>query len=125
MRCIDDSQLGQEAMAMGRPPRIIHVYSKRHATRPHAAYGVLGDIVKVAVKGEVKKAIICGLNIRQPHGVARFDTNNVVLIADDGTPLGKNVKFPVPRQLKNLLNKKTHYKQPEYNKMIKNVKTFV
>ena len=125
MRVVDDSKIGQEAINMGRPPMVIQVYSKRHRARPHGSYGILGDIVKVAVMGELKKGIIVGSKVKQPHGIASFDTNNVVLIADDGTPLGKNVTVPVPVQLKNILNRKTHYKQPEYNKMLKNVKKFV
>jgi hypothetical protein len=48
-----------------------------------------------------------------------------MLISDDGTPLGKNVSVPVPIQLKSILKGKTHFKQPEYTKMLKNVKTFV
>ena len=93
--------------------------------RPHAAYGKLGDVVKVAIMGEVKRGIIVGTKAKQTHGIARMDTNNVVLISDDGTPLGKNVSVPVPIQLKSILKQKTHFKQPEYTKMLKNVNTFV
>ena len=75
--------------------------------------------------GELKKGIVVGTKTKQKHGVASFDTNNIVLIEDNGTPLGKNVTLPVPIQLKSILQKKTHYKQPEYIKMLKNVKTFV
>ena len=28
LRCVDNSKIGREAMAEGRPPRIIHVYSQ-------------------------------------------------------------------------------------------------
>ena len=125
MRVVDDSKIGQEAINMGRPPMVIQVYSLRHRARPHGSYGILGDIVKVAIMGETKKGIIVGSKVKQPHGIPTFDTNNIVLIADDGTPLGKNVTVPVPLQLKKILNDKTHYKKPEYNKMLKNVKKFV
>ena len=30
LRVVDNSQIGKEAMAEGRPPRVIHVYNKRH-----------------------------------------------------------------------------------------------
>ena len=112
-------------MMCGKLPKVIQVYSKRHTSRPHGAYGKLGDIVKVAVQGQLKKGIVVGLKAKQKHGIPRFDTNNVVLIQDDGTPLGKEVNLPVPHQLKKILNDKTHYKQPEYNKMLKNVKRFI
>ncbi len=35
LRCVDNSKIGREAMAEGKPPRIIHVYSDKH-------YGVGG-----------------------------------------------------------------------------------
>ena len=75
--------------------------------------------------GELKKGIIVGSKSKHKHGIASFDTNNVILISDDGTPLGKNVTLPVPIQLKKILKDKTHYKKPEYTKMLKNVKTFI
>ena len=125
MRIVDNSKIGLEAISMGRPPMGIQVYSHRHEMRPHAAYGKLGDVVKVAIMGELKKGIIVGTKAKQTHGIARFDTNNVVLISDDGTPLGKNVSVPVPIQLKSILKQKSHFKQPEYTKMLKNVNTFV
>ena len=125
MRVVDDSRIGQEAMSLGRPPKVIQVYNKRHNSRVHGAYGKLGDIVKVAVMGELKKGIIVGMRCKQTHGVPRYDTNNVVLISEDGTPLGKNVTVPIPHELKDILKKKTHYKKPEYDKMLKNVHKFV
>ena len=75
--------------------------------------------------GELKKGIVVGTKAKQKHGVPSFDTNNVVLISDDGTPLGKQVTLPVPIHLKSILKSKTHFKKPEYTKMLKNVKTFI
>ena len=125
MKVVDNSKIGMEAMQMGKPPKVVQVYSKRHHSRPHGAYGKLGDIVKVAIRGEMKKGIIVGMKAKQLHGIASFDTNNIVLINDDGNPLGNQVSVPVPRQLKDILNRKTHYKQPEYNKILKKINKFV
>ena len=119
VRVVDNSKIGLEAMAMGKPPMIIHVYSKRHHSRPHGAYGKLGDIVKVAILGEVKKGIIVGMRQRQLAGIPKFDTNNIVLINDDGTPLGTKCTVPVPHMIKEVLKNKTVYKGPEYTKTLK------
>jgi len=125
VRVVDNSRLGMDAMAMGKPPKIIHVYSKRHAGRPHGAYGKLGDIVKVAILGEMKKAIVVGMKQKQLPGIPKFDTNNVVLINDDGTPLGTKCSIPVPHILKEVLKNKTHYKGPEYTKTLKIFQEYV
>merc|ERR1712026_78693 len=77
VRVVDNSKIGMEAMAMGKPPKVIHVYSKRHGARPHGAYGKLGDIVKVAILGEMKKAVVVGVKQKQLPGIPKFDTNNV------------------------------------------------
>ncbi len=49
---MDNSRLGREAMAEGRPPKVIQVYSDKHRRKPHGEYGALGDRVLCAVKGE-------------------------------------------------------------------------
>ena len=110
--------LGMEAMSLGRPPKVIHVYSKRHLTRPHGAYGVLGDLVLLAILGEKRKAVIVGLKCKQPHGVPRYDSNNVVLINDDGSPMGTEFFAPIPFILKDKLKAMTHYKKPDYTKVL-------
>ena len=125
VRVVDNSKLGMEAMAMGKPPKVIHVYSKRHAGRPHGAYGKLGDIVKVAILGEMKKAVVVGVKQKQLPGIPKFDTNNVVLINDDGSPLGTKCSIPVPHLLKEALKNKTHYKGPEYTKTLKIFQEYV
>ena len=70
---------------------MIQVYSKRHNSRPHGAYGKLGDIVKVAILGELKLGIIVGMKCKQPSGIPKFDTNNIVLINEDGSPMGTKI----------------------------------
>ena len=75
----------------GRPPYVIQVYSKRHKSRPHGAYGKLGDIVKVAILGELKLGVIVGMKCKQPPGIPSYDTNNIVLINEDGSPMGTKI----------------------------------
>ena len=54
----------------------------------------------VAVNGEVKWGYIVGCNIAQRPLVPKFDTNNVVLIEKNGTPIGKRVLVPIPSSLR-------------------------
>merc|ERR1712117_374451 len=98
LRCVDNSKIGREAMAEGRPPYIINVYSPKHRKKPHGAYGKLGDKVICAVRGEKIKGVIVGLKASQLPGVPRFDTNNVVLVQNDGSPLGTRIHAPIPKK---------------------------
>ena len=34
-------------MALGRPPKIIHVYSSKHRKRSHGAFGKLGKFISI------------------------------------------------------------------------------
>lgn len=81
LRVVDNCDIGKKAMAEGKPPRVIHVYNKKMV-------GYTGDMVLMAIKGEKKKGILVGCKQQQKTKVPRFDTNNVVLIDDNGTPLG-------------------------------------
>lgn len=81
LRVVDNCEIGKKAMAEGKPPRVIHVYNKKMV-----AY--TGDMVLLAIKGEKKKGILVGCKQKQKSKVPRFDTNNVVLIDDNGTPIG-------------------------------------
>ncbi|XP_076028708.1 atypical kinase COQ8A, mitochondrial-like isoform X2 [Oratosquilla oratoria] len=49
-----------------------------------------GDKILVAIKGQKKRAIIVGCHQNQKPLVPKFDSNNIVLIDDNGTPLGKS-----------------------------------
>lgn len=73
----------------------------------------IGDVVLCAVKnaipnGKVKKSdIVKGIIVRTRKEIARadgstiaFDDNAVVLINDDGTPIGTRVFGPVARELR-------------------------
>lgn len=118
LRVVDNSALGKKAMAEGKPPRVIHVYNRRHI-------GFIGDVVLLAIKGEKKKGILVGLKQLQKPKVPRFDTNNVVLIDDNGTPLGTRVQVPIPNILRTLMKEKTHRKGADYTKMLAIASRFV
>lgn len=77
-----------------------------------------GDIVLLAIKGEKKKGILVGLKQTQSPRVPKFDSNNVVLIEDNGTPLGTRIHVPIPTVLRSKLKRKTHAKGPEYTKIL-------
>lgn len=86
-------------MMEGKPPRVIHVYKK--FPKKSLPKGQIGEKVLLAIKGEMKKAIIVGLVRNQESFVPKFDSNNVVLIDDKGTPLGTRVLVPIPNMLRN------------------------
>ncbi|KAK4887117.1 hypothetical protein RN001_003388 [Aquatica leii] len=88
LRVVDNSEIGKRAMAEGRPPKCIHVYNK-------TGVGKIGDKVLVAIKGEKKKGVLVGLKQNQKCKVPKFDSNNLVLIDDNGTPLGTRIHSEV------------------------------
>ncbi|XP_046336844.1 large ribosomal subunit protein uL14m-like [Haliotis cracherodii] len=93
MRVVDNSSLGKAALASGKPPRVIHVYNKKEVA-------TIGDKVLLAIKGQKKRAYVVGVKQKQRANVPRFDSNNVVLIEDNGAPTGTRIAVPVPSVLR-------------------------
>ena len=93
VRVIDNSALGKAAAAEGKPGKIIHVYNKEEIGR-------IGDRVLIAIGGQKKKGYIVGCRQKQNIHVPRFDTNNVVLMEDNGAPTGTRIKGPIPSTLR-------------------------
>ncbi|XP_061221935.1 large ribosomal subunit protein uL14m [Neopsephotus bourkii] len=91
VRVVDNSTLGNTPYH--RPPKCIHVYNK-------TGVGKVGDKILLAIKGEKKKALIVGHKMPGPTMTPRFDSNNVVLIDDNGNPLGTRIKTPIPYSLR-------------------------
>ncbi|PIK41776.1 putative 39S ribosomal protein L14, mitochondrial [Apostichopus japonicus] len=91
LRVVDNSALG--ASAIDRPPYCIHVYNKKHV-------GKLGDTVLVAIKGEKKKALVVGVRRPGDNMTPRFDTNNIILLEDNGNPTGTRITVPIPSVLR-------------------------
>lgn len=118
LRVVDNCEIGKKAMAEGKPPRVIHVYSKKMV-------GYTGDMVLLAIKGEKKKGILVGCKQQQKTKVPRFDTNNVVLIDDNGTPLGTRIQVPIPNILRTIMKDKTHSKGADYTKLLAIATRFV
>lgn len=112
-------------MAEGRPPKVIHVYSKLYAKRPHGAWGKVGDRVLMAIKGEKKQGIVVGLRVKQLPGIPRFDTSNVVLIEDNGNPTGTRITAPIPNCIRPTLVKHSHPKRADYTKLLAIATRFV
>lgn len=118
LRVVDNCDIGKRAMAEGKPPRVIHVYSKKMV-------GYTGDMVLLAIKGEKKKGILVGCKQMQQPKVPRFDSNNVVLIDDNGTPLGTRIQVPIPSILRTIMKEKTHSKGADYTKLLAIATRFV
>lgn len=111
LRVVDNSEIGKRAMAEGKPPKCIHVYNKQ-------SVGKIGDRVLVAIKGEKKKGILVGLKQKQRPKIPKYDSNNIVLIDDNGTPLGTRIHVPIPTILRTILKEKTHSKGADYTKLL-------
>ncbi|XP_030754818.1 39S ribosomal protein L14, mitochondrial [Sitophilus oryzae] len=118
LRVVDNSEIGKQAMAEGKPPKCIHVYNK-------TGIGKIGDRVLVAIKGEKKKGILVGLKQNQKPKVPKFDSNNIVLIDDSGTPLGTRIHVPIPTILRTIMKEKTHNKGADYTKILGIASRFV
>uniref|UniRef100_A0A336MFP7 Large ribosomal subunit protein uL14m n=1 Tax=Culicoides sonorensis TaxID=179676 RepID=A0A336MFP7_CULSO len=118
LRVVDNSEIGKQAMTEGRPPRVIHVYNKKHV-------GMIGDKVMVAIKGQKKRGILVGLKQYQNPKIPKFDSNNIVLIDDNGTPLGNRIHVPIPMILRTILKERTQAKGADYTKLLAIATKFV
>ncbi|GMS84891.1 hypothetical protein PENTCL1PPCAC_7066, partial [Pristionchus entomophagus] len=103
-RCmvVDNSQLGKEAHSSGKLAYCIHVYKQGFRAK-HMPHATLGDKILVAIRGEMKKAFIVGANTHvhlRKHGVPVSDVNMIVLLNEEGNPLGTRVTAAIPAQLK-------------------------
>ena len=97
VQVVDNSKLALDGNIYKRRTRIIHCYKKNNNLSRTRVMAGLGDKVLLAIKGQMKKAIIvgCKQRIRSPN-VPQFDKNNVVLIDDDGNPVGTRIMSPIP-----------------------------
>lgn len=93
VRVVDNSSLGNTPYHLA--PRVIHVYTKN-------GVGKVGDKVLLAIKGQKKKALIVGHKMPGARMTPRFDSNNVVLIEDNGNPTGTRIRVPIPSKLRNM-----------------------
>lgn len=118
LRVVDNSDIGRQAMAEGKPPRVIQIYNS-------TKIGTIGDRVLMAIKGEKKKGIIVGVKKHQKPHIPKTDTNNVVLIDDNGTPLGTRIHVPIPSMLRTILKEKTLSKGADYTKLLAIATRFV
>ncbi|KER30269.1 hypothetical protein T265_03224 [Opisthorchis viverrini] len=78
-----------------KPALCIRVYT-------HNNKGKIGDKVLVAVGGQKKKGWIVGTRQQSRDGWPRFESNNIVLVDDEGNPLGTRILVPVPAKLRSL-----------------------
>nr|CAG4644511.1 EOG090X0MX9 [Lepidurus arcticus] len=118
LRVVDNSPIGKQAMLEGKPPKCIHVYNKKRV-------GTIGDKVLVAIKGQKKKAIIVGVKQKQKALTPKFDSNNIVLIDDNGTPVGTRILVPIPTVLRKILKERSVAKVVDYTKILSIATRFV
>jgi len=103
LRVVDNSEIGKQAMLIGKAPKVISVNNKKACK-----YGRPGDPVTVAILGKVVRGVLVGCKQDQKAGRPKFDTNNVVLVNRDGTPLGTRVHAPIPTHLRGQWNMKQY-----------------
>lgn len=108
VRVVDNSTLGNTPYH--RAPRVIHVYTQN-------GVGKVGDKVLLAIKGQKKKALIVGQKMPGARMTARFDSNNVVLIEENGNPTGTRIKVPIPTHLRKM--------EGDYSKVLAIASSFV
>lgn len=108
VRVVDNSALGNTPYH--RPPKCIHMYNK-------TGVGKVGDKILLAIKGEKKKALIVGHKMPGSTMTPRFDSNNVVLIEDNGNPIGTRIKTPIPYTLRR--------REGEFSKVLAIARNFV
>lgn len=77
----------------------------------------MGDRVLLAIKGQKKKALIVGHKMPGDRMTPRFDSNNVVLIEENGNPTGTRIKTPLPTHLRKM--------EGEYSKLLAIAQRFV
>nr|CAG4650684.1 EOG090X0MX9 [Sida crystallina] len=118
LRCVDNSAIGKDAMISGRPPKCIHVYNK-------TGVGTIGDKVLVAIKGQKKKAVIVGVKQKQKPFIPKFDSNNIVLIEDNGSPIGTRIHVPIPTILRKILRERSVAKVVDFTKILSIATRFV
>ncbi|KAM9808409.1 large ribosomal subunit protein uL14m [Syngnathus typhle] len=109
VRVVDNSSLG--TTPYHRPPRVIHVYTKN-------GIGKVGDKVLLAIKGQKKAALIVGHRMPGQRMDPRFDSNNVVLIEENGNPTGTRIKVPIPTHLRKRM-------EGDYSKVLAIASSFV
>lgn len=71
--------------------------------------GTLGDKVLMTILGQKKRGYIVGVVKKQKSFIPKFDTNNVVLIDDNGTPTGTRIRVPIPSMLRGKRNKHVEF----------------
>ena len=89
------------------------------------AFSISGDKVLVAIKGQKKKAVIVGVKQKQRALVPRFDSNNIVLIEDNGTPTGTRIHVPIPTILRKILKERSVAKVVDFTKILSIATRFV
>ena len=79
----------------------------------------------IEVRGEKIKGVIVGLRQHQLPGIPRFDTNNVVLVNNDGSPLGTRIHAPIPNCIRPSLKHHSSAKNVDFTKLLSIATKFV
>ncbi|CAL4236547.1 unnamed protein product, partial [Meganyctiphanes norvegica] len=83
------------------------------------------DKVLVAIKGQKKRGILVGCHQTQKPLIPKFDSNNLVLIDDNGSPLGTRIHVPIPTMLRKKLVDMSRPKGADYTKILAIATRFV
>ena len=73
----------------------------------------------------MKRAILVGCHQNQKPLMPKFDTNNIVLIEDNGSPIGNRIHVPIPTMLRKKLTDMSRPKGADYTKILAIATRFV
>ncbi|KYN18040.1 39S ribosomal protein L14, mitochondrial, partial [Trachymyrmex cornetzi] len=84
-----------------------------------------GDRILDAIRGEKEKNVLVGLKQQQVLKVPKFDSNNRVLVDDNGTTLGTRIQVPIPHIFQTKMKEQTYSKAADHTKLIAIASRFV
>ncbi|KAG5305764.1 PREDICTED: 39S ribosomal protein L14, mitochondrial-like [Acromyrmex echinatior] len=73
---MDNSEIERQTMMEDKPSRCIHVYNKR-------------EVIEFSCIKDKKKGILVGLKQQQTLKVPKFDSNNLVLMDNNGKSISR------------------------------------
>merc|ERR1719239_343974 len=102
-------------MLEGKPPKLIGIHGT-HFKKKDFAY--TGDLITVTILGSKMRGVIVGCKQDQKSFRPKFDSNNLVLVNNEGSPIGTRIHVPVPINLRSKLRSAQRPKGADYTKLL-------
>lgn len=80
LKCVDNSALGRQSVAIGKPPKIIQVYSDKHKKRRHGEMGklILSYILHSIIPKIIKSLMRLYKMIDTPVPIKSLEDNLII-----------------------------------------------